>query len=212
MNFNEIASLELTAGIVVGIKTTMKRNLEHICRNEKEIDMAISLLETMKESFKQEKLEKEIKDTFNTLVHNEFKDVENDNIYLSSIREMSKNKIDDLFFNIKNGHLVLSRLVGATTYINLFAQSLLKANKKVCVISSYYNVFSYEGGFDTLKDKAILYQANFNFNGVDFSKYDYILIDNHKGYDFYNTIKTLVKQQNKDVNVISLFSGLEILD
>lgn len=212
MNLNEIASLELTAGIVVGIKTTMKRNLEHICRNEKEADIAISLLETMKEVFKQEKLEKEIKDTFNTLVHNEFKDIENDNIYLSSIREMSKNKIDDLFFNIKNGHLVLPRQVGATTYISLFAQSLLKTNKKVCVIVSYYNVFSYERGFDTLKDKAILYQANFNFNGVDFSKYDYVLIDNHKGYDFYNTIKTAVKQQNKDVNVISLFSGLEILD
>lgn len=211
MNLNEIASLELAAGIVVGIKTTMKRNLEHICRNEKEADMAISLLETMKETFKQEKLEKEIKDTFNALVHNEFKDVENDNIYLSSIREMSKNKIDDLFFNIKNGHLVLPRQVGATTYISLFAQSLLKTNKKVCVIGSYYNV-CFEGGFDTLKDKATLYQANFNFNGVDFSKYDYILIDNHKGYDFYNTIKTTVKQQNKDVNVISLFSGLEILD
>lgn len=211
MDLNEIASLELTADIVVGIKTTMKRNLEHICRNEKEADMAISLLETMKETFKQEKLEKEIKDTFNTLVHNEFKDVENDNIYLSSIREMSKNKIDDLFFNIKNGHLVLPRQVGATTYISLFAQSLLKTNKKVCVIGSYYNV-CFEGGFDTLKDKAILYQANFNFNGVDFSKYDYVLIDNHKGYDFYNTIKTAVKQQNKDVNVISLFSGLEILD
>ncbi len=211
MDLNEIASLEIAAGIVVGIKTTMKRNLEHICRNEKEIDMAISLLETMKESFKQEKLEKEIKDTFNTLVHNEFKDVENDNIYLSSIREMSKNKIDDLFFNIKNGHLVLPRQVGATTYISLFAQSLLKTNKKVCVICSYYNV-CFEGGFDALKDKATLYQANFNFNGVDFSKYDYILIDNHKGYDFYNTIKTAVKQQNKDVNVISLFSGLEILD
>ena len=211
MDFNEIASLELTAGIVVGIKTTMKRNLEHICRNEKEIDMAISLLETMKESFKQEKLEKEIKDTFNTLVHNEFKDVENDNIYLSSIREMSKNEIYDLFFNIKNGHLVLPRQVGATTYISLFAQSLLKTNKKVCVICSYYNV-CFEGGFDTLKDKATLYQANFNFNGVDFSKYDYVLIDNHKGYDFYNTVKNAVKQQNKDVNVISLFSGLEILD
>ena len=211
MDLNEIASLELAAGIVVGIKTTMKRNLEHICRNEKEADMAISLLETMKELFKQEKLEKEIKDTFNTLVNNEFKDVENDNIYLSSIREMSKSKIDDLFFNIKNGHLVLPRQVGATTYISLFAQSLLKTNKKVCVICSYYNV-CFEGGFDTLKDKATLYQANFNFNGVDFSKYDYVLIDNHKGYDFYNTVKTLVKQQNKDVNVISLFSGLEILD
>ena len=211
MDLNEIASLELAAGIVVGIKTTMKRNLEHICRNEKEADMAISLLETMKELFKQEKLEKEIKDTFNTLVNNEFKDVENDNIYLSSIREMSKSKIDDLFFNIKNGHLVLPRQVGATTYISLFAQSLLKTNKKVCVICSYYNV-CFEGGFDTLKDKATLYQANFNFNGVDFSKYDYVLIDNHKGYDFYNTIKTAVKQRNKDVNVISLFSGLEILD
>ena len=211
MDLNEIASLELAAGIVVGIKTTMKRNLEHICRNEKEADMAISLLETMKELFKQEKLEKEIKDTFNTLVNNEFKDVENDSIYLSSIREMSKSKIDDLFFNIKNGHLVLPRQVGATTYISLFAQSLLKTNKKVCVICSYYNV-CFEGGFDTLKDKATLYQANFNFNGVDFSKYDYVLIDNHKGYDFYNTVKTLVKQQNKDVNVISLFSGLEILD
>ena len=210
MDFNEIASLELTAGIVVGIKTTMKRNLEHICRNEKEIDMAISLLETMKESFKQEKLEKEIKDTFNTLVHNEFKDVENDNIYLSSIREMSKNKIYDLFFNIKNGHLVLPRQVGATTYISLFAQSLLKTNKKVCVIGSYYNI--YHGVFSTFKDKASSYQANFNFNGVDFSKYDYVLIDNHKGYDFYNTVKNAVKQQNKDVNVISLFSGLEILD
>ncbi len=211
MDLNEIASLELTADIVVGIKTTMKRNLEHICRNEKEIDMAISLLETMKETFKQEKLEKEIKDTFNILVHNEFKDVENDNIYLSSIRKMSKNKIDDLFFNIKNGHLVLPRQVGATTYISLFAQSLLKTNKKVCVICSYYNL-CFEGGFDTLKDKATLYQANFNFNGVDFSKYDYVLIDNHKGYDFYNTIKNAVKRQNKDVNVISLFSGLEILD
>ena len=54
----------------------MKRNLEHICRNEKEADMAISLLETMKEVFKQEKLEKEIEDTFNTLVHNEFKALE----------------------------------------------------------------------------------------------------------------------------------------
>ena len=211
MDLNEIASLELAAGIVVGIKTTMKRNLEHICRNEKEADMAISLLETMKELFKQEKLEKEIKDTFNTLVNNEFKDVENDSIYLSSIREMSKSKIDDLFFNIKNGHLVLPRQVGATTYISLFAQSLLKTNKKVCVICSYYNV-CFEGGFDTLKDKATLYQANFNFNGVDFSKYDYVLIDNHKGYDFYNTIKIAVKQRNKDVNVISLFSGLEILD
>lgn len=210
MDFNEIASLELTAGIVVGIKTTMKRNLEHICRNEKEIDMAISLLETMKESFKQEKLEKEIKDTFNILVHNEFKDVENDNIYLSSIRVMSKNEIYDLFFNIKNGHLVLPRQVGATTYISLFAQSLLKTNKKVCVIGSYYNI--YHGVFSTFKDKALSYQANFNFDGVDFSKYDYVLIDNHKGYDFYNTIKTAVKQQNKDVNVISLFSGLEILD
>ena len=210
MDFNEITSLELTAGIVVGIKTTMKRNLEHICRNEKEADMAISLLETMKESFKQEKLEKEIKDTFNILVHNEFKDVENDNIYLSSIREMSKNKIDDLFFNIKNGHLVLPRQVGATTYISLFAQSLLKTNKKVCVIGSYYNI--YHGVFSTFKDKASSYQANFNFDGVDFSKYDYVLIDNHKGYDFYNTIKTTVKQRNKDVNVISLFSGLEILD
>ena len=211
MDLNEIASLELAAGIVVGIKTTMKRNLEHICRNEKEADMAISLLETMKELFKQEKLEKEIKDTFNTLVNNEFKDVENDSIYLSSIREMSKSKIDDLFFNIKNGHLVLPRQVGATTYISLFAQSLLKTNKKVCVICSYYNV-CFEGGFDTLKDKATLYQANFNFNGVDFSKYDYVLIDNHKGYDFYNTIKIAVKQRNKDVNLISLFSGLEILD
>ena len=210
MDFNEIASLELTAGIVVGIKTTMKRNLEHICRNEKEADMAISLLETMKESFKQEKLEKEIKDTFNTLVHNEFKDVENDSIYLSSIREMSKSKIDDLFFNIKNGHLVLPRQVGATTYISLFAQSLLKTNKKVCVIGSYYNI--YHGVFSTFKDKASSYQANFNFDGVDFSKYDYVLIDNHKGYDFYNTIKNAVKQRNKDVNVISLFSGLEILD
>ena len=205
MNFNEIASLELTADIVVGIKTTMKRNLEHICRSEKEADIAISLLETMKEVFKQEKLEKEIKDTFNTLVHNEFKDVENDNIYLSSIREMSKNKIDDLFFNIKNGHLVLPRQVGATTYISLFAQSLLKTNKKVCVIGSHYNI--YHGVFSTFKDKASSYQSNF-----DFSKYDYVLIDNHKGYDFYNTIKTAVKQQNKDVNVISLFSGLEILD
>ncbi len=210
MDLNEIASLELAAGIVVGIKTTMKRNLEHICRSEKEADIAISLLETMKEVFKQEKLEKEIKDTFNTLVHNEFKDVENDNIYLSSIREMSKNKIDDLFFNIKNGHLVLPRQVGATTYISLFAQSLLKTNKKVCVIGSYYNI--YHGVFSTFKDKALSYQANFNFDGVDFSKYDYVLIDNHKGYDFYNTIKTAVKQQNKDANVISLFSGLEILD
>ena len=210
MDLNEIASLELAAGIVVGIKTTMKRNLEHICRNEKEADMAISLLETMKELFKQEKLEKEIKDTFNTLVNNEFKDVENDSIYLSSIREMSKSKIDDLFFNIKNGHLVLPRQVGATTYISLFAQSLLKTNKKVCVIGSYYNI--YHGELNTLKDKATLYHNNFNFNGVDFSKYDYVLIDNHKGYDFYNTIKTAVKQRNKDVNVISLFSGLEILD
>ena len=210
MNLNEIASLELTADIVVGIKTTMKRNLEHICRSEKEADIAISLLETMKEVFKQEKLEKEIKDTFNTLVHNEFKDVENDSIYLSSIREMSKSKIDDLFFNIKNGHLVLPRQVGATTYISLFAQALLKANKKVCIVGSYYNI--YHDVFSTFKDKASSYQANFNFDGVDFSKYDYVLIDNHKGYDFYNTIKTIVKQQNKDVNVISLFSGLEILD
>lgn len=210
MDFNEIASLGLTADNVVGIKTTMKRNLEHICRNEKEADMVIALLETMKETFKQEKLEKEIKDTFNTLVHNEFKDVENDNIYLSSTREMSKSKIDDLFFNIKNGHLVLPRQVGATTYIRLFAQSLLKTNKKVCVIGSYYNI--YLGVFSTFKDKALSYQANFNFVGVDFSKCDYVLIDNHKGYDFYNTIKNAVKQQNKDVNVISLFSGLEILD
>lgn len=87
MSFNDFYVNVVASEIEVGIELNLKQNLEHICRNEKEADMAISLLETLKESFKQEKLEKEIKDTFNTLVHNEFKDVENDNIYICQVLE-----------------------------------------------------------------------------------------------------------------------------